>query len=223
MENPFAEQLKNLKITSHRKLSFDEQCAFYAGLKLSVPHLAVSIAANVSQLTVSHLARAGSFLGGQMRYPAVAREYGTLGHEAFVHRYLTPVMRDRLAVAIDAVKRRERNPALNSKGYNPLANRYCGRHEWPETSLGLHSVFAIELCPDRCGYLWRNLKPFQGLPTVAWDDAPSNPACQLMGDPSRGPEEGPNAKGFATSKDCFQHIRRRFNPTKAQQLAEASA
>ena len=102
----------------------------------------------------------------------MVREYETLGHEAFIHRYLTPLIRDRLAVAVDEYRRRERNPDLNGKGFNPLANKYCGRHEWRETSIGMHVVFLIELIPDRSGYLWRNLKPFQGLPEIAGDDDP---------------------------------------------------
>jgi hypothetical protein len=222
MENPLAEMLKGLHSGKHRKLSFEEQCAFHIALKLGVPPLAVASAAGVSPIAVSHLARAGSYLGGEIRYRAVAREYETLGHENFIHRYLTPPIRERLAQAIDAYKRRKRNPDRNPKGFNPLANRYCGRHEWRETSLGLHSIFQIELVPDRQGYLWRNLKPFQGLAEIAGDQVSYDPAAQLNGDPSRGPERGPSALGFATSKDCFSHIKRRFNPT-AKQLAESEA
>jgi hypothetical protein len=222
MENPFAEQLKDLPFRNTSHLTFEEQCAFFAALRLSVPPLAVAQAAKLNRVTISHLNRAGSFLGGQIRYPKVAREYEILGHENFIHKYLTPPIRDRLAVAIDAYKRRERNPDLNANGFNPLANRYCGRHEWLETSLGLHSIFRIELIPDRRGYLWRNLKPFQGLEEIVGDQVSYDPAAQLNGDPSRGPERGPSALGFATSKDCYSFVKRRFNPT-ARQLAEAGA
>ena len=212
MENPFAEALKNLPSRNTRKLSFEEQCAFYAALKLEVPPLAVASAAGLSPMAVSHLARAGFLQSGEIRYRAVAREYADQGHENFIHRYLTAPIRERIEHAIDAHKRRERNPDLNAKGYNPLANRYCGRHEWPETSLNMHVIFRIELYPDGAGYFWRNLK-LQGLAEHESD----HPAAYLHGDPSRGPERGPDAKGFPTSRDCFFHVKRLFNPTAKQQ------
>ena len=221
MENPFADSLKNLKPRNDRKLSFDEQCAFYCALKLSVPPIAVAQAAGLSAIAISHLARAGQFLGGQIRYPRVAREYAALGHEAFIHRYLTPPLRERLDQAIDAYRSRERNPDINSKGYNPKANGACDRYEWRETSIGLHAVFRIELHPDGAGYFWRNLKPRYDQPEVPADEVPYNPECAIVGDPSRGPERGPDAKGFATSQLCFRHCKRLFNPSAAQ-LAEAN-
>ena len=221
MENPFADVLKNLKQRNHRKLSFEEQCAFYAALKCAVPPLAVSRAAGVSPIAISHLARAGSFLGGQIRYPKVIREYETLGHDAFINRYLTPPLRERIDHAIDAFAKRKRDPDLNAKGYNPRANGNCGRYEWPETSIGLHAIFRIELYPDGAGYFWRNLKPFYDQAEIAPDQVGYHPACHLWGDPSRGPERGPGAKGFATSQLCFRHVKRLMNPSAAQ-MAETA-
>lgn len=217
MENPLASLIDSLNSTMRKSLSFEEQCAFYIALKLGVRPPAVEIASGLSRHAISQLSRAGSFLGGQIRYPKVVREYEKLGHENFIHRYLTPLIRDRLAVAVDEYQRRERNPDLNAKGYNPLASKYCGRYEWRETSLGLHVVFQIELIPDRAGFLWRNLKPFQGLPEIPADQISYDPACQLNGNPERGPERGPDAKGFPTSKACFAHIKRLFDPTAKQQ------
>lgn len=217
MENPFAEMLKDLPSRNTRKLLFEEQCAFYAALKLGVPPLAVASAAGLSPMGVSHLTHAGKLQGSEIRYRAVAREYADQGHENFIHRYLTAPIRERIERAIDEHKRRERNPDLNAKGFSPLATGYCDRHEWRETSLGMHVVFLIELVPDRAGYMWRNLKPWQGLPEIPAEQISYDPACQLNGDPSRGPERGPDAKGFPTSKDCFFRIKREFNPTAKQQ------
>lgn len=223
MENPFAEALKGLDYPNHRKLSFEEQCAFFAALKCGVPQLAVAHAGNVSRFTASLLSKAGTMSGGQLRYPAVASEYATHGHEGFVHKYLTPIMRERVLAAMEDLRHRERNPPLNAKGYNPNANRHCNKViEWPETSIGLHAVFVIELVPDLCGYLWRNLKPHQGMPTVDWSDAANDPRCQLQGDPSRGPRTGPGVKGFPTSQACFAFVKRELWPTEAQMAEDAA-
>jgi hypothetical protein len=216
MENPLADLVDDSENTINRKLSFEEQCAFYIALKLGVKPPAVEIATGLSRAAISQLNRAGQYLGGQIRYPKVVREYEKLGHEKFIHTYLTPPIRDRLAVAVDKYLRRERNPDLNAKGFNPLANRYCGRHEWRETSIGLHAVFQIELHPLGCGYFWRNLKPFQGLPEIPPDQISYDPAAALNGDTERGPERGPAAKGFPTSKACFLHVKRLFDPTAKQ-------
>lgn len=220
MENPFADKLRGLDNTDYGRLPFEEQCAFFGALKLGVPRIAVAKAAGVSQATVSLMLSAGETRGGKLRYAKVAREYETLGHEAFIHRYLTPPLRERLDRAIDAWKIRIRNPDMNARGFNPKANAACGRYEWPETSIGLHAIFRIELHPDGNGYFWRNLKPRYDQPEVPADEVPYNPECAIVGDPERGPERGPNAKGFPTSKACFAHVRRLMNPSAAQ-MAEA--
>ena len=36
--------------------------------------------------------------------------------------------------------------------------------------------------------------------------------CPIVGDPSRGPERGPGAKGYATSELCYRACKRLFNP-----------
>ena len=54
------------------------------------------------------------------------REYDSLGHDAFVHRYLNPVVRDRLMVEMDKLTHAARNPDINAAGFNPRANRYLG-------------------------------------------------------------------------------------------------
>ncbi len=184
MENPFADMLVGSKIPDYSRLSFEEQCAFYVALlpyKVSTsneyqrfPPAAVAAAAGVSQSTISLLSDAGKLRGGQVRYPKVAREYQTLGHEAFVHKYLTPIIRERLAAALEDWKARKRNPDINAKGYNPRADSACGRHDRPETSIDLPAVFYIQLMPDRGGYFWRNLKPRHDLPEVPVSQADCN-------------------------------------------------
>ena len=221
MENPFAEQLKGFDNPDYGRLSFEEQCAFFGALKCQVPRLAVAKAAGVSQATVSLMLSAGELRGGKLRYAKVAREYETLGHDQFIHRYLSAPIRERLDQAIADYRRRERNPDLNAKGYNPRANAMCGRYEWRETSIGLHAIFRIELHPDGAGYFWRNLKPFYDQAEIAADQVGYHPACHLWGDPSRGPERGPEAKGFATSKACFAHVKRLMNPSPTQ-MAETA-
>lgn len=210
MENPLADILENSNIPDYSRLSFEEQCAYYIALRpyqassggqtKRFPPAAVAAAAGVSQSTISLLGDAGKVRGGQIRYPKVAAEYAKLGHDAFVHRYLTPIIRERLAVAYDDWTRRKRNPDINSEGWNPRADRYCGRHEIPETSIGLHAIFWIQAVPDLHGYAWRNLKPRYDLPEIPVSEAP------LQGDPTRG------GKGYATSQDCFRAAKHRLDP-----------
>ena len=209
MENPFAEQLALLNRPDYGKLSFEEQCAYYAALKCKVPPAALAKAAGVAQSTISLLGSAGQERGGKMRYAKLAREYDSLGHEAFVHRYLTPVIRDRLIVEMDKLKHAARNPDINEYGFNPRANRYVDRHDWALSYR--RTVFRIELHPTRHGYFWRDLKPYSDLPEVTPEREPFD--CPLAGDPSRGPERGPDAKGYPTSELCYRACKRLFNPT----------
>lgn len=212
MENPLADMLEGLAIPDYGKLSFEEQCAYYIALlpyKLTTtgettrfPPAAVAQAAGVSQSTISLLSDAGQVRGGQLRYPRVAAEYAKLGHETFVHKYLTPIIRERLRVALDDWKRRKRNPDVNEHGYNPRANRYVGRHEWPKTSIDLQAIFYIDLAHDRGGYLWFNLKPRQDLPEIPLNQAigQGDPAC--------------SNRGFATSEDAYRWVKAYLSPKR---------
>ena len=213
MENPFAEKLEGLDTPNHGKLSFEEQCGYYAGLMLTrarpgspdrpwtpLPCAVVAHAAGVGSATISHLLAAGHVRSGVLRYPRVAAEYAKLGHEAFVHRYLTPIIRERIDQAIDAFKRKKRNPDVNERGWNPRANGYCRRFDWPQTSIGLPAHFIIQAVPDLHGYAWRNLKPRHDLPELRIDEAP------LQGDPTR------NGQGYATSEDCFRWVKKYLDP-----------
>ena len=209
--NPLADLLERQNTKPKHKLSIEDQCSFFATMKLGISPVVVAECTGLSLPTVCHLRQAGEYRSGQLRYPAVAREYAQLGHENFIHRYLTAPIRERIAVAIDSVNRRER-ASLNAKGYNPAANRYAGRHAWPETSSGFHVIFRIELYPDGGGYFWRNLKPRYEEPEVLADRVNYDLACQINGDPSRGPERGPDARGFPTSEACWKHVKSLYNP-----------
>ena len=206
MENPFAKALENLDIPNYGRLSFEEQCGFHAALMLDVPPTAVATAAGVGSATISHLAAAGQVRSGQLRYPRVARELANLGREAFVHKYLTPIIRERLDQAIDAFKRKKRNPDINERGFNPRANRYCRRHDWPETTIGLPAHFVIELLHERGGYFWFNLKPQNHYPEI-----PLNMA-KPQGNPERERDANGHEQGFATSEDCFRWVKNYLNP-----------
>ena len=206
MENPFAQKLAALNRPNYGKLTFEEQCGYYACLMLDVPPAAVAVAAGISQATTSLLGGAGEVRGGQLRYPKVGRELATLGREAFVHKYLTPIIRERIDQAIDAYRRSKRNPDINERGFNPRANRYCGRHDWPKTSIGLPAHFFIDLLHERGGYFWFNLKPQNHYPEI-----PLNMA-KPQGNPERERDANGHEQGFATSEDCYRWVQNYLNP-----------
>jgi hypothetical protein len=196
MENPFAEMLKGLINTNGRKLAFGEQCAAYGALKLQVPLEAVARAFGVGLPTLSYLRHAGEVRGGQLRYRLVAREFEALGEDAFVQKYLTPPIRERLAVAIDAFKRKIRNPDINAKGYNPRADGYVGHHALKPRSEYQAETWEIDIAlfsgGERPGYFYRIGKPY---PTAKWN-----------GNPER--QDG----GFVTSTDCYRSARDYLSP-----------
>lgn len=206
MENPFAKKLEALNRPNYGKLTFEEQCGYYACLMLDVPPAVVAAVAGISQATTSLLGGAGEVRGGQLRYPKVGRALADLGKDAFVHKYLTPIIRERIDQALDAYHRRARHPDVNDRGYNPRANRYCTRHEWPETSLGLPAVFVIDLAHERGGYFWFNLKPRHDLAEI-----PLNQAV-ARGDPERERDPNGHEQGFATSEACFRWVKNYLNP-----------
>jgi hypothetical protein len=196
MENPFAESLEGLNISNVRKLAFGEHCSAFAALKLQVPLEAVSKTFGVSLATVSYLRHAGEFRGGQLRYPAVAREYESLGHEAFVKKYITPPVREALTVAIDAFKRKVRNPDINDKGYNPRADGYVGHHilkpRGEYATMTWEADINLFTAGERPGYFYRVGKPY---PQTKW-----------CGNPER--DDG----GFVTSTDAYRFARDYLTP-----------
>ena len=83
MENPFAEKLALLNRPDYGKLSFEDQCGFYAALILHldpsdqtpvekrrpIPPEAVAKVAGITHGTISLLAAAGAVRGGQNALP----------------------------------------------------------------------------------------------------------------------------------------------------------
>jgi hypothetical protein len=215
-KNPLADLVETQICTYIQRAPFEELCAYYGALRSGVRNEVVARASNLSRPAVAQLRAAGRPRGGQLRYPKVAREYVALGHQAFVAKYVNAKIRDRLEVALkewiaDPKRISDQKPV---RGVNPRAKAYAGRHEWPETSIGLHAIFMIEWDDDANaprrkpgeriqatpGWKWRNLKPRQDLPEIPRDQAP------LLGDPAR------EDRGFATSEDCFRWVRSDLNP-----------
>ena len=197
MENPFSDLVASLNSQNHKHLTFEEQCAFYAALQCGVTQAAVALAAKVSGPTISLLSNAGQVRAGQLRYPRVAREYQSLGHDAFVSKYATPWARERLDAASAQILHKKRNPD-EAKGWSPRANAYEGVHHWPDASLG-PCKFVIIPVPDRQGWFWRQLEPYAG---------------PLRGNPLL--DDGAREPGFANTKDCFRLCRSYFNPTQEE-------
>ena len=95
MLNPFADVLEHSEETTSNHLSFEDQCGYYGALKCGIKNNAVALAANIAQPTVSYLRAAGERRGGQIHYARVAREYANLGHDPFIHKYVTDRIRTR--------------------------------------------------------------------------------------------------------------------------------
>ena len=196
MENPFQESLKGLNRNNVRKLAFGEQCAAYAALKLQVPLEAISKTFGVSLGTLSYLGHAGEVKGDHLRYRPVAREFEALGQEAFVHKYLTAPIRERLELAIDAFKRKVRNPDINSRGYNPRADGYVGHHVLKPRSEYQADIWEIDIALMTAGsdpgYFYRIGAP--------------HPSPQWRGNSAR------QGGGFVTSTDCYRFARDYLSP-----------
>ena len=214
MENPFAEALK-VCLPETPVLLFEEQCAFYAALKLGVPPLAVASAAGLSPMGVSHLTHAGKLQSGEIRYRAVAREYAdTRPTKPLSTAIDRPRSASASSPAIDAHKCRERDPRPECERLQPARHRIL-RSPRMARNLAWHArripgLNSYPTAPATCGAI---SSPSQGLPEFPSDRISYDPAAQLNGDPSRGPERGPNARGFATSKDCFfRDSSAEFNP-----------
>jgi hypothetical protein len=201
MENPFAEALSDLKEPNYKILPFEQQCGYYAALLMDVPHSVVASVSGLKQPVVSHLSRAGRVISGRVRYPRVAREYRALGHEGFIHRYLTAKIYEDCLYGIAERKRVREAKRAQSDGIPANVMRYCRRYEWPKTELGMHVIFRIEQHAD--GFLWRNLKPFQREPEVPPEE---QNRIALRGDDADHP--------FKTPIDCFRFLKEKFQPIR---------
>ena len=198
MTNPFEDILKSQTTGYARKLPHADACGYYAALRDGVTQPIVVAASGLSQGAISHLAAAGKRKGGQIRYPKVAAEYLALGREAFIHKYVTTIIRDRLRVAADQVSRHTPS-AVELAGVNPRANKYRGLHNFTDQDFGatIEIAFAREIA---IGWRWR---------TVALSDGRVH-SEYWRGDPRH--EE----RSFATSEDAYTHCRIRYSPTDAE-------
>jgi hypothetical protein len=199
LENPFAEALADLNMPNYKKMTFDEQCGYYAAIRSDVPLQIVAKVGGFSPSVATYLNAAGERRGGQVRYPKVARMYAALGHEAFVHTYLTARLRQECLEAIADLKRERREKARKRAGIPANVMRYCRIYRWPKTELGQPVAFRIEPAPD--GYRWRNLKPFYDQPE--WPPE-KWPLLKADGDE--------NGESFATPLDCFKYVKALYKP-----------
>jgi hypothetical protein len=180
-------------------MTFDEQCEIYAAIRSEVPLLIVCKVANISSSVASYLKAAGKRRGGQTRYPKVASEYEALGHEAFIHKYLTPRFRQDLIAALDEKKREHDAKRLKAGGIPANVMRYCRIYRWEKTELGQPVAFRIEQHID--GFRWRNLKPFYDQP-----EYPPEKWALLHCDGDV------NGAPFATPVDCFRYLKDLYGP-----------
>jgi hypothetical protein len=201
MENPLEKLFLNSEHPKKGKMTFSDACAFYAALQpyrvsstgelRKLPPAAVAQAAGVSQPAISNLAAAGNIVGGQTRYPKVALEYATLGHDAFVHKYLTPIIQEKLTVALDAYNRKKRDP-LKGK-LNIRAASYEGRRELKPRSTYNPMTWTILIA-------WRSE------PAIGWHYQIQAPHRENTW---RGAADG---RGFATSQAAFHAAREYLTP-----------
>jgi hypothetical protein len=163
MENPFAGHLKNKLPSGKNHLSFEELCGYYGALMCGVENEAVALAADLAQPTVAYLRVAGEFRGGQLRYPKVAREYQTLGHDAFVHKYITPAIKDRCLAARHNIERGLARPR-QSNFAKRRASGLVGRHILkPRSKYDGTTAWTIEILPPSPeGYYYLSLTSLMG-------------------------------------------------------------
>jgi hypothetical protein len=109
---------------------------------------------------------------------------------------MTAVIRERLAVAIDAYRRKIRNPDINDKGYNPRADGYVGHHilkpRGEYATMTWEADIALFTAGERPGYFYRVGKPY---PQTKW-----------CGNPER--DDG----GFVTSTEAYRFARDYLTP-----------
>ena len=199
MTNPFAEALKNHIPSTANHMTFEEQCGYYGALKSGVPRIVVAAAANIATPTVTYLARAGELVGGQIRYRKVATEYADLGHEPFIHKYVTPALRDRCLAAL-ANYENGTLPERQQRAVRRSANGLVGihklkpRNEWQDESA------RIEIAQKPEGYISILLN---------------------LGERAFEREHGERLGPFPTSRAAFMAARTKYTPTEAEMDAAA--
>jgi len=200
-QNPFAEALKNYIPgggTGIKHLTFAEQCGYYGAIKSGIPNPVVAAAAGISNPTASYLSRAGARVSGQWRYPKVAAEYQSLGHEAFVAQYVTGKIRDRCLVELERYEKGLLEPRFTGRTRAPRYRGYGGVHI---------------------------LKPRSDLSTGTWrvkiEKRDGQWFAMILTSPMRGEvayEFAEKIGPYATDRDCFMATRAKLTPT-AEELA----
>ena len=201
MENPFIDIVQTQILRNNprnQRMPFEDLCAFHAALMSGVANETVAVATGLAAQTVSYLQNAGKFLGGQIRYPAVARERSRLGDEAFVRTYATPRIRDRLAVAAEQIRLKQLAPRPQG-AVRANAKRYEGPHAFTD-EFGNEWAFVVRLSHEPpVGWLYGvTLEPGRGRidpEHVRW-----------IGDKAR------DGRGFATSTEAYGAIMSMINP-----------
>ena len=159
MENPFADIVENQINTSNSRLPFAELCGFYAALADGVTNRIVAAASGLSEPAVASLRHAGEQYASQIRYPKVAREYRALGRQAFIHKYVTGELKDRLRVARHNVNIDRLAPKPRD-GVNPRASKYAGTRLIVDPND--HMETTVEIAFDRGanpGWKWHEIPP----------------------------------------------------------------
>ena len=128
MDNPFSETVSKYVEDRKGKLSFEELCGYYAAMLCEVKDREIEVASGLSQPTVSNLRHAGEYRSGQLRYVRIAKEYALLGREAFIAKYATPSIRERVRLASEAPRH-----IVLAKGFvkRRVDSTYIGPH-WLE-------------------------------------------------------------------------------------------
>ena len=157
-----------------------------------------------------------------MRYPKVAREYDSLGHEPFVHKYLTPLIRERLLVPSTKSVTPRAIPTSTLLGFSPRANGYVavatiGRK--PRSAATPY--FGLNCTGRRRLFLARPESLVQDQPEIPYDRVAFNPECADRRRSFARSRARPGREGLPTSELCYRACKRLFDPT-AEQLAEVA-
>lgn len=192
MENPFADLVESQMARTNSRMLFGELCSFHAAMMCGMTNEPVAVATGLSLPTVSYLRHAGKHVGGQLRYPAVAKERRALGDEAFIRKYATPLVRQQLADALEQIRLKRTAPKPPG-AIRPNAKRHAGSHD-VKTDWNGDWAFTVRLSTEPpIGWLYGiTLEPGRG--------AIKPEHVQWFGDSAR------DGRGFATSTEAYTAI-----------------
>lgn len=193
-QNPFADILANVVVQRKHRLTFEEQCGYFGALIHKVPKPIVAEASGMQIAAVYRLANAGQ--PPRYDYEKVWLEWQALQGERFIHKYVTPVIRDKLRVAGENIHLARLAPKPFD-GFNRRASKYLGSHTIIDRDIegdpGVEIEIAFDRDPLAPGWKWR----LKG--DSAWR---GDPRCE--------------ERGFAFSEHAYQFCKLRFAPTQEQ-------